>query len=143
MQKKSFTLPTLDHYFQTRDLLEQAGYSHAEENSRDYKSPHKLSAYNMRCITDELYFDRNNDANLDCFVELIRRFQNQGIDFELDEKGGTIRIMIKSSNYGMRSTTQKSVIDDCSNPELIAFVLYAVRQAEIYKLLSLIQSAMN
>lgn len=43
----------------------------------------------------ELYFDRNNDADLDCFVELIRRFQNQGIDFELDEKGGTIRIMIR------------------------------------------------
>tara|TARA_R100000808_G_scaffold1019_4_gene4872 strand:- start:3452 stop:3664 length:213 start_codon:yes stop_codon:yes gene_type:complete len=44
--EKVLTLPTLDHYFQIRDLLEQAGYSH--ENSRDYKSPHKLSAYNMR-----------------------------------------------------------------------------------------------
>ena len=43
----------------------------------------------------ELYFDSNNDADLDCCVELIRRFQNQGIDFELDEKGGTIRIMIR------------------------------------------------
>ena len=43
----------------------------------------------------ELYFDRNNDGDLDFFVELIRRFQNQGIDFELDEKGGTIRIMIR------------------------------------------------
>ena len=44
--EKALTLPTLDHYFQIRDLLEQAGYSH--ENSRDYKSPHKLSTYNMR-----------------------------------------------------------------------------------------------
>ncbi len=43
----------------------------------------------------ELYFDRENDQDLDFFVELIRRFQNQGIDFELDEKGGTIRIMIR------------------------------------------------
>ena len=43
----------------------------------------------------ELYFDRNNDADLDIFVQLIARFQNQGIDFELDEKGGTIRIMIR------------------------------------------------
>jgi len=43
----------------------------------------------------ELYFDRDNDSDLDFFVELIRRFQNQGIDFELDERGGTIRIMIK------------------------------------------------
>ena len=44
--EKYLTLPTLEHYFQIRDLLEQAGYSH--ENSRDYKSPHKLSVYNMR-----------------------------------------------------------------------------------------------
>lgn len=44
--EKFLTLPTLEHYFQVRDLLQQAGYSH--QNSRDYKSPHKLSVYNMR-----------------------------------------------------------------------------------------------
>jgi hypothetical protein len=44
--EKTLTLPTLEHYFQVRDLLEQAGYSH--QNTRDYKSPDKLSAYNMR-----------------------------------------------------------------------------------------------
>ena len=43
----------------------------------------------------QLYFDRDNDADLDFFVQLLRRFQNQGIDFELDDKGGTIRIMIR------------------------------------------------
>lgn len=44
--EKYLTLPTLEHYFQVRDLLEQAGYTH--QNTRDYKSPFKLSVYNMR-----------------------------------------------------------------------------------------------
>jgi len=44
--EKYLTLPTLEHYFQVRDLLEEAGYSH--QNTRDYKSPFKLSVYNMR-----------------------------------------------------------------------------------------------
>jgi hypothetical protein len=43
----------------------------------------------------ELYFDRDNDSDLDFFVQLLRRFQSQGIDFELDERGGTVRILIK------------------------------------------------
>jgi myo-inositol catabolism protein IolC len=44
--EKTLSLPTLDHYFQVRDLLAEAGYTH--QNTRDYKSPHKLSTYNMR-----------------------------------------------------------------------------------------------
>lgn len=44
--EKYLTLPTLEHYFQVRDLLEEAGYIH--QNTRDYKSPFKLSVYNMR-----------------------------------------------------------------------------------------------
>ena len=44
--EKYLTLPTLEHYFQVRDLLAEAGYTH--QNTRDYKSPFKLSAYNMR-----------------------------------------------------------------------------------------------
>ena len=44
--EKYLTLPTLEHYFQVRDLLAEAGYTH--QNTRDYKSPFKLSVYNMR-----------------------------------------------------------------------------------------------
>ncbi len=44
--EKYLTLPTLEHYFQVRDLLAEAGYTH--QNTRDYKSPFKLSTYNMR-----------------------------------------------------------------------------------------------
>ena len=43
----------------------------------------------------ELYFDRNNAADLDLFVGLMRRFQNEGIDFELEASSESIRILIK------------------------------------------------
>ena len=43
----------------------------------------------------ELCFDRSNDADLNIFVQLIARLQNQGVDFELDASAESIRILIK------------------------------------------------
>jgi len=43
----------------------------------------------------ELFFEKHKGDDMDFFVELIYRFQQQGVQFELEESGGAIRLLIK------------------------------------------------
>jgi hypothetical protein len=45
----------------------------------------------------ELFFEKNNGNDMDFFVDLISRFQMQGVDFEIEDSTATgcIRLLIK------------------------------------------------
>jgi hypothetical protein len=45
----------------------------------------------------ELLFEKNNGNDMDFFVDLISRFQMQGVDFEIEDSPhtGCIRLRIK------------------------------------------------
>ena len=44
----------------------------------------------------ELFFEKNNGNDMDFFVDLISRFQMQGVDFEIEDTAtNCIRLLIK------------------------------------------------
>jgi len=66
-------------------------------NSKMFPISQTPLTYICKMNYSELFFEKNNGNDMDFFVDLISRFQQQGVDFEIEDSPhtGCIRLMIK------------------------------------------------
>ena len=64
-------------------------------NSKMFPTFQTHLTYICKMNYSELFFEKHKGDDMDFFVELIYRFQQQGVQFELEESGGAIRLLIK------------------------------------------------